>query len=297
MAHTRSRKRRVRRTLRREVPSIVPVLTDGAHFARMRSYRSFAFDDHHSYLRQLEGLLRALTAQQVHARVVLFDPVDYELFCQEEELEADDPGSRTRYTAEVAAAGTTVLYSGQPVSRLVRQLLEAHATRLTWEDAAETLARPGSCPRCGTDIGRAAFDRAARALALLLDAVGDGTHHLVCSVAAPGTPLVTALDAHRAPGDGFRVKEATALAFTTVLAAGLATGSPGGIVLRTVSGSEPDLVRGWSLDAAWLRPLTAAEVFTAYCTDAGTGEPVGPEPGVEYLPGLDLPHPGGGLHC
>lgn len=297
MTHTGHRRSTPHRGLRGEVPSTVAVLADEVHFALMRGYRTFGYDDHRTYLQQIDELLRSLEAQGVHTRVALFDPVDYELFCQEEELDADDPGSRTRYTAEVAAAGTTVLYSGQPVSRLVHQLLDAHATRLTWEDAAETLARPGSCPRCGTDIGRAAFDRAARALALLLDAVGDGTHHLVCSVGAPGTPLVTALDAHRAPGDGFRVKEASALAFTTVLAAGLATGTPGGVVLRTVSGNTPDLVRGWNLDSAWLRPLTAAEVFTAYCTDAGTGEPIAPEPGVDYLPGLDLPHPGGGLHC
>lgn len=297
MTYTGDRSSGPHRTLRSEVPSTVAVLADEVHFALMRGYRTFAFDDHRTYLRQMEELLRSLESQGVHTRVALFDPVDYELFCQEEELDPDDPGSRTRYTAEVAALGATVLYDGRPISRLVPQLLDARATRLTWEEAAECLARAGSCPHCGTDIGRAAFDRAARALALLLDAVGDGTHHMVCSVGVPGTPLVTALDAHREAGEGFRVGEASALALTTVLAAGLATGSPGGLVLRTDSAAGNDLVRGWSLDGDWLRPLTAAEVFTAYCTDPATGEPVGPEPGVDHLPGLSLPRPGGGIHC
>ena len=56
-------------------------------------------------------------------------------------------------------------------------------------------------------------------------------------------------------------------------------------------------VRGWKVREGWLRPLTAAQVFDAYCTHARTGEPVPPEPGVDHLPGLDLPHPGGPVHC
>lgn len=312
MAHTRSRKRSRRRTLHREAPSIVAVLTDESHFARMRGYCSFAFDDHGSYLRQLEGQLRALAAQQVHARVALFDPVDFELFCQEERLDPDTPGSRARYVAEVATAGTTLPYRGQAMDQLLPQLRDAHTCRLTWQAGAEVLARAGSCARCGTDIGKAAFDRAVHALTLVLEAAGRGTHHLVASVAVPGTPLVTALDARRTSHGAVRAHESATLALTTALAAGFATSSHGGLVLRTdavrdgTAGGGPgagpparDVVRGWSLDTGrcWLRPLSAAEVFTAYCTDPATREPVPPEPGVDHAPGFDLPHPGDDLHC
>lgn len=310
MAHTRSRRRGPHRTLRREAPSIVAVVADQAHFARMRAYHSFAFDDHQSYLRQTEGLLRALTAQGVHARVALFDPVDYELYCQEEQLDPDTAHSRTRYTAEVATAGATLPYDGQAITQLLPRLLDAHAVRLTWDAATDVLSRTGPCARCGTDIGGAAFERAAQALAQLLEALGPGAHHLVGSVGVPGTPLVTALDVRKdADGGELHAHEAAALALTTALAAGLATGSPGGVVLRTDAGARGtdgrkgrggrDTVRGWSLDthADWLRPLTTAEVFTAYCTDPATGEPVPPEAGVDYAPGIDLPGPGGALHC
>ncbi|MCH6159013.1 hypothetical protein [Streptomyces marispadix] len=328
MAHSRSRKRSSRRTLRREAPSIVPVLADETHFARMRGYGSFGFDDHRSYLRQLEGLLRALRADDVHARVALFDPVDYELYCQERRLDPDTTASRGRYVAEVAASGTTVVYSGQSVARLLPQLREAHACRVTWHTGAEILARAGTCARCGEDVGKAAFDRAARALSTVLDAVGPGAHHLVVSVAVPGSPLVTALDVRRTTGGDIHAHETAALALTTALAAGFATVSPGGLVLRTeaggadgdgVAGDDPgdgeggdgsggpdrpgdlpkDVVRGWRLDPvrSWLRPLSAAEVFAAYCTDPVTREPIAPDPGVEHAPGLDLPHPGGALHC
>jgi hypothetical protein len=338
MAHSRSRKRSRRSSLRREAPSIVPVLADETHFARMRGYGSFGFDDHRSYLRQLEGLLRALSADDVHARVALFDPVDYELYCRERRLDPDTAGSRGRYVAEIAAVGTTVPYSGQSLSRLLPQLREAHACRVTWHTGAEILARAGSCVRCGEDVGKAAFDRAARALSTVLDAVGPGAHHMVASVAVPGTPLVTALDVRRGTDGDIHAHETAALALTTALAAGFATVSPGGLVLRTESGAadgedvadddrgegddraagdDPrasgaadrtedrpgarprDVVRGWRLDPvrSWLRPLSAAEVFAAYCTDPVTREPIAPDPGVEHAPGLDLPHPGGALHC
>ena len=299
MAHTRSRSRRRRRALRREVPSIVPVLADESHFARMRAYGSFTFEDHSCYLRQVEGLLRALTAQQIHARVALFDSVEYELFCQEEGLEPDTPESRARYVAQLATAGTTLPYQGQEMGQLLPQLLDAHACRVTWQSAAEVLSRAGSCKRCGADVGKAAFDRAARAVTLLLEAAGDGTHHLVVSIAVPGAPMATALDVRRTSGK-LRTAESAALALTTALAAGFATAAAGGLVLRTDGeGGGQDVVRGWSLDArtCWLRPLSASEVFTAYCTDPVTREPVAPEPGVDHAPGFALRHPGGDLHC
>ncbi|MGW7189831.1 hypothetical protein ACWGIP_11865, partial [Streptomyces sp. NPDC054838] len=53
----------------------------------------------------------------------------------------------------------------------------------------------------------------------------------------------------------------------------------------------PDRVHGWRLDRGRLVALSAAAVFNAYCTDADTGEPVAPEPGVEYCPGYEVDEP------
>lgn len=299
MPHTRARKRRgPHRALRREVTGTVGLLVREPDFALMRGYRSFTFDDHRSYLRQMEGLLRSLSGEGIHTRVAFFDPADYGLFCRVERLDPDSPASRTRYVAEVAAAGATVPYAGQPMARLIQHLTDARVCESAGERAAAVLDRTGKCARCGADIPHRAFDRAVRVLSGLMAAAGEGRHHLVCSVGVPGTPLVTALEAHTGPG-GLppSVREAAALALTTALAAGFATDSPGGLVLRTEREGVQDAVRGWSLEGGWLRALTAGEVFTAYCTDPATGEPVAPEPGVDYLPGLDLPGPGGDLHC
>ncbi|MEE1927300.1 hypothetical protein V1J52_03740 [Streptomyces sp. TRM 70351] len=140
-----------------------------------------------------------------------------------------------------------------------------------------------------------AHDRARTALARLLAAAGHGRHHLVCSVTPTGRagpPLAAAVHAEQGTGplSGPRYPRTAGHLFTTVLAAALTTGLPGGVVLRTTRGGR-DTVRAWRLHDGWLHPLTEAEVFTAYCTDPLTGEPVPPEPGVDYRPGLHLPAP------
>jgi len=282
------------RALRREVPSVVALLAAEDDFAAMRGYTSFAFDDHPRYLRRMEGLLRALASQGVHTTVALFDPVAYEEYCAHTRLDPDTPASRSRYTAEVASTGATVVYEGQPIDQLLPRLITVAEERATWEYASAVLARAGGCGGCGCGdgTGRAAFDRAAAALHAVLDAAGPGLHHLVCSVPVDDTPLAAAVHATVRPSTAQpTLAEPGALVFRTVLACGIATGSPGGIVLRTSLPGAPDTVRGWALRDGWLRPLSEAEVFTAYCTDAQTGEPIPPEHGVEYRAGLPLPRP------
>ncbi len=51
---------------------------------------------------------------------------------------------------------------------------------------------------------------------------------------------------------------------------------------------DRDRVYGWRLRGEDLDPLTAAEVFDAYCTDAESGDLVAPESGVDYCTPPDL---------
>ncbi|MEU5191482.1 hypothetical protein AB0G83_30690 [Streptomyces klenkii] len=278
-----------RRRLRSEVPGTVAVLAGAEDFAAMQGYASFTFDDHATYMRQMEGLLREFAARGTHTSVALFDPAGYEEFCTESRLDPDTPASRTRYTAEVAAAGTKVTYEGQPLARLLPRLVAEAEQQATWEYASALLTR-GDCDSCGQDTGRAAFARATALLRRIIEAAGPGTHHLVCSVPAEGpAPLVAALRTETRDDGLLHLGEAAALLFCTVLAAGIATDRPGGVVLRSTLPGRRDTVRGWNLkDGGRLHPLTEAEVFAAYCTDARTGEPVPPEPGVDYRAGLPL---------
>jgi hypothetical protein len=279
----------MRRTLRREAPSTVGLLADEQDFAMMQRYRSFVFDDHRSYLQQVEGLLRALTAQGVHTTVALFDPEEFEEFCESAGLDPDSADSRTRFTAGIAVRGACLPYTGQSIERLIPLLINEAIRQATWEYATLVLADMGKCADCGEDIGRASFDRASHALKALLDGAGPGSHHLVCSIPAENEPLLCVLHAESGGDAPARLDHMTGAAFVTVLATGIALEGPGGVVLRTTVPGAHDKVRGWRLQGGRLAPLTAGEVFSAYCTDADTGEPVSPESGVEYCAGFDIP--------
>ncbi|AEW93099.1 hypothetical protein SCATT_07280 [Streptantibioticus cattleyicolor NRRL 8057 = DSM 46488] len=276
----------MRQAMRREVPSTVGLLPGPREFAAMRdAYTTFLFDDHAQYLRRTQGLLRSLDTQGIHVRVVLFDPAEFADYCAATGRDPDTPASRARYTAEVAAGGVTVPYHGQPLGHLVAELRTATDHHTTWTHATDVLVRAGHDPE-------PFLEHATTALTALLTAAGPGTHHLVCSVPLTEPPLTAALHAHHADDGTVHLPEADALVLCTVLAAALAHAGPGGLVLRTTGTPDrhvPDRVRGWTVTGDGLRPLTEGEVFDAYCTDPRTGDPIPPEPGVEYTAGIPLP--------
>ncbi|MFJ9930437.1 hypothetical protein ACIRU5_30965 [Streptomyces misionensis] len=286
MAHTDHES--TRSVLRREIAGTIGLLADEHDFRAMRRYRSFTFDDHATYLRQVEAVLRDRAADGGHTTLALFDPEDYAAYCAETGLDPDLPATRTRFTAELAATGPTIPYDGSPLATLVPALVDEAVRRATWEYATTLLTRLGPCPTCGEDIGRAAFTRASDLLVRILDTAPPGDRHLVCTVTGPPDTLVSVLHGDLDTHGATRLDEAEALEFTSVLALGLATRSPGGLVLRTSAPGTPDRVHGWRLRAGALEPLTAAEVFDAYCTDAETGDLIAPEPGVDYCAPPDL---------
>lgn len=289
----RSSRRTARRALRRESPSVIAVLANEADFAAMRDYATFPFANHARYLRQVDGWLKARALRDQHTTVALFHPAVYRAFCAEAQLDPDSPTSRAHYAAEAAATGPALPHAGQPLSSLIPELLAAEEHRSTLARALGVLAELGACAECGEDIASAALARAGQAIHALLHAAGPGLHHLVCSVPTEDGSLIAALHVRAKAGDAFAgpVTQDERETFRTVLAIGLAGSRPGGVVLRTMGADHRDTVRGWTLRDHWLFPLTEAQVFSAYCTDPDTGEPLAPEPGVDYRAGLVLPRP------
>ncbi|WP_069773934.1 hypothetical protein [Streptomyces sp. LUP30] len=279
----------MRHVLRREIAGTIGVLSDEHDFRAMRRYRTFTFDDHATYLQQVESLLRTRARQGSHTTLALFDPHEYAAYCTAKGLDADDPANRTRFTAELATTGPTVLYEGQPLTDLLPALVDEAVRQAAWEYAASLLARLGACATCGEDIGRAAFTRASDLLTRILDTAPRGDRHLVCSVTGTPETLVAVLHADdEADVTGPLLDDAEALEFTTVLALGLATQSRGGLVMRTSAPGVCDQIYGWRLRGDGLEPLTAGEVFDAYCTDIESGELISPESGVDYCFPPDL---------
>ncbi|TXS51517.1 hypothetical protein [Streptomyces sp. t39] len=278
----------IRRALRREVPTTLGILADPRDFTAMRRYRSFTFHDHDAYLRQSDQLLRSLSSQHLHTTLALFDPDEYADFCEDTGLDADSPATRSRFTAELARRGPVVPYTGAPLADLLPHLVDTTVRRATRHYATALLTDLGTCAQCGEDIGRASCAQASRLLTRLLDVAGPGTHHLVCSVPAPDEQLLAVLHAEGDTTAAAALDAEEGIEFVTVLAAGIALRSSGGVVLRTSRPGAPDYLHGWRLEGGRLTPLTAGEVFSAYCTDAATGDPLPPEPGVEYCAGFPV---------
>ncbi|WP_244502552.1 hypothetical protein [Streptomyces oceani] len=288
------------------------VLTRRRDFALMRRYRSFTFRDHGAYLRHTERLLRSLARQGLSTTVGGFDPGEYAQYCARAGVDPDSADSRARYAARLAAIGRTVPYAGERIEALLPRLPEGERA-VTAEAGERTGGRrsptDGTCqagPRLGDTFGADRFVKAAELLNRLLDALGQGSHSLVCSVRTPVAPLAAVLraecvgergaDTHlgdRRPGLVW-MDDDEALRFCAVLTVGGTADCAGGLVARSQSGTSKDqsapteTVRGWSVRRDGLRALSEAEVFAAYCTDAETGEPVPPEPGVRYQPGIEL---------
>ncbi|MEU6091316.1 hypothetical protein ABZ865_31990 [Streptomyces sp. NPDC047085] len=286
MAHTDQQT--MRRVLRREIAGTIGLLTDEHDFRAMRRYRSFTFDDHLTYLQQMEAVLRTRAAQGSHTTLALFDPEEYAAFCADTGLDPEAPATRGRFTAELAATGPTIPYDGRPLAALLPVLVDEAVRQATWEYATTLLTRLGPCSSCGEDIGRAAFIRASDLLTRILEAAPPGDRHLVCSVSGPPETLISVLHADEGTDATVELDEAEALEFTSVLALGLATHSPGGLVMRTSAPGAADRVQGWRLRAGELEPLTASEVFDAYCTDVESGDLIPPESGVDYCAPPDL---------
>jgi hypothetical protein len=300
--------------VRREAPVIVGLLLDEHDFTTMTGYRTFPHHDYGRYLQHIDHLLRGLDAQGTHVAVTLFEPGAYADYCDSTRQPPDTPAARTRYVAEATTSGPAVRYTRQPLTEVRVDLAREADRRATWERATDLLIDAGPCPDCGQDLAHCAFDRASHTLLRLIEAVGPGTHHIVCSLptgtaeaALVAAVLIEAPAPGESPGgmragdaaagdsgDDLRFSETDALVVGTVMAVGTVTAQPGGLVVRTVTGKGADraeTVRGWSLRGGEPYPLTEAEVFNAYCTDPVTGEPVPPEPGVRYAAGLPLPPP------
>ncbi|WP_052862433.1 hypothetical protein [Streptomyces sp. Tu6071] len=266
----------------RELVGALALLAEEEDYHGMTRYGAPRFHDHTQYLDSVDTVLRSRRTGGRRTRVGLLDPEEYAAYCAGSGLDPGVPESRQRFTEHLVETGATLPYEGRPLADLLPDLAHLALRRATFAYAGELLDAAGRCEECGEILARAAFDRASELLTAACHALGAGRHHLVCSTSTQAGPLLAEFDIDTVPGTWPHPEESAALDLTTVLAAALAAGLPCGLVARTSGPDASDAVRGWRLREHTLRPLTAAEVFDAYCTDTETGEPIPPEPGVDY---------------
>ncbi|MGW2863405.1 hypothetical protein [Streptomyces sp. NPDC001205] len=157
-------------------------------------------------------------------------------------------------------------------------------------------------PTAPVDTGVLSLGRAITALSRLLAVIGPGDHHIV-STRGFTDPTTARTDVLMATAHvdvlplarGMLISHSPAETACLAQLVGGAFSDPtgtGSLVVRTRGSQETgQRVCGWRIRDGWLFPLTAGEVFSAYCTDALTGEPLSPESGVEYSAGLPIPTP------
>ncbi|WP_331756998.1 hypothetical protein OH782_41270 (plasmid) [Streptomyces sp. NBC_01544] len=123
-------------------------------------------------------------------------------------------------------------------------------------------------------------ERAADLLMGIFNAVGNGQHLLTASARTPDGPMsAMAHIKNRADETEIDADEANRLLSVLTMTAGQGVGA---LVVRTRTGEAASRVIGWHLGDGAAAPVSRGALFDAYCTDPATGEPIPPEPGVEY---------------
>ncbi|WP_327589354.1 hypothetical protein OHA25_21910 [Nonomuraea sp. NBC_00507] len=261
----------------------IALLLDELDLATMASYPSFEFGAYDEYLAACEQSMRSMLQAGHSVRVETFIPAEYAEYCQAEQLPPDSAASRALYAAAVCDEGEPFRYRGEPIAELVASL--AHRERLRTL-SIRTMDLLDPLPY-GAVLE--AEEYAADLLAWLWTHAGSGSHIFTCHVsdrAHDPLELVAEVELRK---NTMRAVDAEITALSLMLSFARAVKAEGSIVMRSfTSRTDPDnglpvkIVRGWAIVKGALRPLTATEIMKASRTDPRTGDPLPPEPAVEY---------------
>ncbi|MEU3282014.1 hypothetical protein [Streptomyces antibioticus] len=161
---------------------------------------------------------------------------------------------------------------------------------MRWTPAPVTDEATDAAMSAAAEHAHELLDRAVEAYsALVFDVLGEGTHHLVVSVAGSGHEFLEGQRLTVMSG-AVLLDEAEALRVCATIAAGFVECARGGLVVRSFGPDGSEWVRGWAVRNGWLRPLTEAQVREAYSAD-DPGAVLPPEPGVEYRQAERVPRP------
>ncbi|MEZ7131846.1 hypothetical protein ACBR40_41485 [Nonomuraea sp. AD125B] len=276
-------KKRRRNTRRGGVIGMALLLNE-LDLATMRaSYPSFEFEDHGQYLATCEQILRYMLKAGHRVMIGAFTPAEYSAYCQTEQLPPDSAVSRARYAQAVCEEDDPFPYQGEPIGVIVASLAHRERLRALSIRAMDLLA---AFP---PEVVLEAKEHAAELLVRLSTHGGPGRHIFTCHVGAGTHDPLEILAEVELEQNAMRVMSVDFPALALILSFARAAGAAGGVVMRSfTSRTDPDsglpvkIVRGWAIVKGVVRPLKAAEIRQACCTDARTGASLPPEPAVEY---------------
>jgi hypothetical protein len=261
------------------------LLLDELDLATMTaSYPSFEFDDYDQYLAACEQTMRSLLGAGHRVMIGSFIPAEYSEYCQAEQLPPDSATSRARYAMAVCEEDEPFPYRGEPIADLVASLAHRQQLRTL---SIRTMDLLDPLPH---GVVLEAEGYTADLLGWLSTHIGPGSHIFTCHV-GDGTHDPLEVVAEVAFGkNAMRAVSMEFMVLSLLLSFARAARAAGSVVMRSfTSSTDPDsgwpvkIVQGWAIVEGVLRPLTATEIMTASRTDARTGDPLPPEPAVEYV--------------
>lgn len=276
----------------------LPVYTRSAFTEMSSRWQTF---DHGTYQQYTEGITRAYyeALESYNVSLVILTPDDVEEYAQDLGCDPDSPECRTQLLAEAAVSG-----DGWDLA-IEQMFAYAHAVELL-DDAL--LSEPEVVELSGS---------ADSALEALLDTAQmyDETHIYTFTVVPASPPVQMVIHLHSFDGEVH--VDSSLVALHAVMCVALLYG--GSLTMRSMNWPDfpPEDAFPTGLEFAGFPPsqdfvelgfaapaltdvrayyfvdgsygqLSEAEVFNAYCMDADSGEPIPPEPDVNYV-GYDTP--------
>ncbi|MFD5921618.1 hypothetical protein ACFVYP_24630 [Kitasatospora sp. NPDC058201] len=270
-------------------PVALALVVRAADFADLSRHGLFGDLPFRAYLRRAAVQLRALYGQGLEVHLRVFDPADFEDYCEALGFDPADAAARVAYAADPELAGEPFVYAGQRLVALLPELADDHRARVRISVAmAALLSAVGEGPPA--ERRSAAVTRyAVGVLLALAGGAGEGVHLVTIRCHGPedGEELSSAADV-RVERGRLRAGGRDTEAFCVTLAAGVAGGGAGAMVLHgDPAAPGGQTVRGWALDGGRLRPMTVREVLDSLADDVGRGMPF--PPAAVPLPGFPLP--------
>ncbi|MBV6697163.1 hypothetical protein KV557_08520 [Kitasatospora aureofaciens] len=259
-----------------------------ADFAGLARHGLFGELAHREYLRRTEEQLRALRGQGLEVHLRVMEAADYADYCEAVGLDPGTAVARVAYAGDPELAGEPFVYAGERLAELVPLLLDDHRARVRMSVACDVLLSAVGADLAGQRQLEAVMAYVTAVYVAVAEGAGEGCHLLTLRCHGPedGEQLTAAAELCVEAGTLFPGGRDTE-AFCVTLAAGVAVGGAGALLLHGDAGPEGLLVRGWALAGGRLRPMGAHEVFDELADGAGRGVPF--PSGALPRPGFALP--------